>query len=139
MNSSIAQKGCSSNFSLAKKPEYSTTLFHQRIMKCDADVHEVMFTYIVLSGDTTMFQDIDERMPTTSAPEVMQIKVHLTTGAKPLDVASPSVAQACEGAPREHSPGYYFPDASGRSKGLRSGSRCNKSDRCSCAESRQDE
>ena len=47
----------------------------QRIMKCDADVHEEMCTYVVLSGDTTMFQDIGEHMPTTSAPEMMQIKV----------------------------------------------------------------
>ena len=47
----------------------------QRIMKFDADVHEEMCTYVVLSGDTTMFQDIGEHMPTTSAPETMQIKV----------------------------------------------------------------
>ena len=44
-----------------------------RIMQCDADVHEEVYTYVVLSGDTTMFQDIDERMPTTSAPETIQI------------------------------------------------------------------
>ena len=47
----------------------------QMIMKLDADVHEEMCTYVVLLGDTTMFQDIDEHMPTTSAPETMQIKV----------------------------------------------------------------
>ena len=46
-----------------------------RIMKCDADVHEQMCTFFVLSSDTTMFQDIDERMPTTSAPASMQFKV----------------------------------------------------------------
>ena len=46
----------------------------QRIMKFDADVHEEMCSYLVLSGDTTMFQDIGEHMPTTSAPEAMQIK-----------------------------------------------------------------
>ena len=40
-----------------------------------ADVHEETCTYVVLSGDTTMFQDIDEHMPTTSAPFSMQIKV----------------------------------------------------------------
>ena len=34
-----------------------------------------LFTYVVLTGDTTMFQDIDERMPTTPAPISMQIKV----------------------------------------------------------------
>ena len=38
----------------------------QRIMKFDADVHEEMCSYLVLSGDTTMFQV--EHMPTTSAP-----------------------------------------------------------------------
>ena len=41
----------------------------------DADVHEQICTYVVLSGDTTMFQDIGEHMPTTSVPETMQIKV----------------------------------------------------------------
>ena len=41
----------------------------------DADVHEQMSTYVVLSGDTTMFPDIDEGMPTTSSPLSMQIKV----------------------------------------------------------------
>ena len=85
----------------------------QRIMKCDADVHEEMCTCVVLSGDTTMFQDIDEHMPTTSAPISMQIKV----------ICPPeqnhSVAQACAEAPHGHSSGYCFPDASGR---------CNKSD-----------
>ena len=40
----------------------------------DTDVHEQMCTHVVVSGDTTMFQDIDERMPTTSAPYSMQIK-----------------------------------------------------------------
>ena len=93
-------------------------------MKCDADVHEEMRTYVVLSGDTTLFQDIDERMPTTSAPVSMQIKVICPPGVKPLDVdwtnkpTSPSVAQACAGAPHGHFSGYFFPDASGR---------CNKS------------
>ena len=48
---------------------------HQRIMKCDADVHVEMCTSVVLSDDTTVFQDIGEHMPTTSAPETMQIKV----------------------------------------------------------------
>ena len=28
-----------------------------RVMKCDADVHEEVYTYVVLSGDTTTFQD----------------------------------------------------------------------------------
>ena len=46
-----------------------------RITKCDADVHEQMCTSVVLLGNTTMFQDIGERMPTTSAPVSMQIKV----------------------------------------------------------------
>ena len=41
----------------------------------DADVHEQICTYVVLSGDTTIFQDIGEHMPTTSVPETMQIKV----------------------------------------------------------------
>ena len=44
----------------------------------DADVHEEMCTYVVLSDDTSLFQDIGERMPTTPAPETMQIKVICT-------------------------------------------------------------
>ena len=47
----------------------------QRFMKFVADVHEEMCSYLVLSGETSMFQDIGEHMPTTSAPEALQIKV----------------------------------------------------------------
>ena len=32
-------------------------------MKCDAGIHEETYTYVVLSGETTMFQGIGERMP----------------------------------------------------------------------------
>ena len=104
-------------------PEYSHDTPPQRIMKCDADVHEEMCTYVVLSGDTTMFQDIGERMPAKSAPISMQIKVicppernhSMYIGqANPI---SPSVAQACAGAPR-------------------SGSQVQQV-RCSCTEIRQ--
>ena len=48
---------------------------HQRIMKCDADVPEERCTYVVFSGDTTMFPGFSEHMPTTLAPEMMQIMV----------------------------------------------------------------
>ena len=49
--------------------------FPQRISKCDAGIHEETFTRVVLSGDTTMFQDIGEHIPTTSAPGALQTKV----------------------------------------------------------------
>ena len=44
-------------------------------MKFVADVHEEMCSYLVLSGDTSMFLNIGEHMPTASAPEALQIKV----------------------------------------------------------------
>ena len=47
----------------------------QNIMKCDVYIRTELHANVVLPGGTTMFQDIGEHMPTTSAPEAMQIKV----------------------------------------------------------------
>ena len=47
-------------------------------MKCDAGIHEETCTYVVLSGDTTMFPSFGERVPnelTVSALHTMQIEV----------------------------------------------------------------
>merc|ERR1711907_602185 len=51
--------------------------FHT-IMKCDVDIRKDLYSNIVLSGSTTMFQGIGERMTkelTALAPSTMKIKV----------------------------------------------------------------
>ncbi|CAE8629256.1 unnamed protein product [Polarella glacialis] len=50
----------------------------QSIMKCDVDIRKDLYANIVLSGGTTMFQGIGERMTkelTALAPSTMKIKV----------------------------------------------------------------
>jgi len=50
----------------------------QSIMKCDVDIRKDLYTNIVLSGGTTMFQGIGERVTkelTALAPSTMKIKV----------------------------------------------------------------
>ena len=50
----------------------------QSIMKCDVDIRKDLYSNIVLSGGTTMFQGIGERMTkelTALAPSTMKIKV----------------------------------------------------------------
>jgi len=50
----------------------------QTIMKCDVDIRKDLYQNIVLSGGTTMFQGIGERMTkelTALAPSTMKIKV----------------------------------------------------------------
>jgi actin beta/gamma 1 len=50
----------------------------QTIMKCDVDIRKDLYANIVLSGGTTMFQGIGERMTkelTALAPSTMKIKV----------------------------------------------------------------
>ena len=47
-------------------------------MKCDVDIRKDLYANIVLSGGTTMFQGIGERMTkelTALAPSTMKIKV----------------------------------------------------------------
>jgi len=50
----------------------------QSIMKCDVDIRRELYANVVLSGGTTMFQGIGERMTkelTALAPSTMKIKV----------------------------------------------------------------
>merc|ERR1711998_186887 len=50
----------------------------QSIMKCDVDLRRDLYANVVLSGGTTMFQGIGERMTkelTALAPSTMKIKV----------------------------------------------------------------
>merc|ERR1712031_94259 len=50
----------------------------QSIMKCDVDIRRDLYSNIVLSGGTTMFEGISERMTkelTALAPSTMKIKV----------------------------------------------------------------
>jgi len=50
----------------------------QSIMKCDVDIRKDLYSNVVLSGGTTMFQGIGERMTkelTALAPSTMKIKV----------------------------------------------------------------
>merc|ERR1711906_9788 len=50
----------------------------QTIMKCDVDIRKDLYANVVLSGGTTMFQGIGERMTkelTALAPSTMKIKV----------------------------------------------------------------
>ena len=51
---------------------------YNSIMKCDVDIRKDLYQNIVLSGGTTMFQGIGERMTkelTALAPSTMKIKV----------------------------------------------------------------
>jgi len=48
------------------------------IMKCDVDVRKSLYENIVLSGGTTMYKGIDERLTkevTKLAPQSMKVKV----------------------------------------------------------------
>ena len=50
----------------------------QSIMKCDVDIRKDLYSNVVLSGGTTMFAGIGERMTkelTALAPSTMKIKV----------------------------------------------------------------
>ena len=50
----------------------------QSIMKCDVDIRKDLYSNVVLSGGTTMFTGIGERMTkelTALAPSTMKIKV----------------------------------------------------------------
>ena len=50
----------------------------QSIMKCDVDIRKDLYSNIVLSGGTSMFQGVGERMTkelTALAPSTMKIKV----------------------------------------------------------------
>lgn len=54
-------------------------LTHQSINKCDVDVRKELFSNIVMSGGTTMFPGIAERMNkelTAMSPAAMKIKIY---------------------------------------------------------------
>ena len=72
----------------------------QRIIKCDAGMHEETCAHVVLSCDTTMFQGIVERMPNELAALPTRAKV-LGTGrrSKPL---SSSMTRPSAGTPPGH-------------------------------------
>lgn len=51
---------------------------YQSIMKCDVDIRKDLYSNIVMSGGTTLFPGIPERLSkevTTLAPSTMKIKV----------------------------------------------------------------
>nr|KAG5710330.1 hypothetical protein BaRGS_009046 [Batillaria attramentaria] len=53
-------------------------MINSSIMKCDADVHEELYANIVLSGGSTMFSGISDRMAkeiTTIAPAPKKVKI----------------------------------------------------------------
>jgi len=57
---------------------HDTTSTFQSIMKCDVDIRKDLYGNVVLSGGTTMFAGIGERMTkelTALAPSTMKIKV----------------------------------------------------------------
>ena len=60
-DSSDEQKCYSTEVSLAQLPVFHVTS-PQRIMKCDAGIHEETCTHVVLSGNTIMFQSFGERL-----------------------------------------------------------------------------
>jgi len=64
--------------SLVRKPLVSHDTMFQTIMKCDVDIRKDLYANIVLSGGTTMFSQIAERITkeiVALAPSTMKIKV----------------------------------------------------------------
>lgn len=54
-------------------------LTYQSIIKCDIDVRKELFSNIVMSGGTTMFNGIAERLNkevTALAPAAMKVKIY---------------------------------------------------------------
>lgn len=55
---------------------------YNSIMKCDVDIRKDLYANTVLSGGTTMYPGIADRMQkeiTSLAPSTMKIKVRITT------------------------------------------------------------
>merc|ERR1711939_883130 len=74
---SAALKCSSSLLSLERRPLVCTTALSRRL-KCDVDIRRDLYANIVLSGGTTMYPGIAERMTkelTALAPSTMKIKV----------------------------------------------------------------
>jgi len=63
---------------LGKEASGIADLSFQSIMKCDVDIRKDLYANVVLSGGTTMFSGIGERMTkelVALAPSTMKIKV----------------------------------------------------------------
>merc|ERR1711906_52488 len=63
---------------IGKESDGVHTTTYQSIMKCDVDIRKDLYSNVVLSGGTTMFAGIGERMTkelTALAPSTMKIKV----------------------------------------------------------------
>ena len=63
---------------LGKEASGVADLSFQSIMKCDVDIRKDLYANVVLSGGTTMFSGIGERMTkelVALAPSTMKIKV----------------------------------------------------------------
>jgi len=63
---------------IGREQEGVHSLTFQSIMKCDVDIRKDLYANIVMSGGTTMFQFIDERLQSSVvalAPQTMTIKI----------------------------------------------------------------
>jgi len=63
---------------IGKEAEGIHKTLYDSIMKCDIDIRKDLYGNIVLSGGTTMFEKIDERITkelTSLAPSTMEVKV----------------------------------------------------------------
>ena len=77
-NVSVARKCCSRQLSFGKEASGIHDTSFQSNMKCDVDIRKDLYANVVLSGGTTMFQGIGERMTkelAALAPSTMKIKV----------------------------------------------------------------
>ena len=78
LNVSVARRCCSSQVSLAKKASAVLDTSFLNKMKCDVDSRKNLYTSVVSSGGTAMFQRTSERMtkePTALAPPTMNFQV----------------------------------------------------------------
>merc|ERR1711941_8731 len=60
------------------KQEMETAATYNSIMKCDVDIRKVLYANVVLSGGSTMYPGIADRMQkeiTALAPSTMKIKI----------------------------------------------------------------
>merc|ERR1719223_2002481 len=74
---------------IGKEDDGVHQLTYDSIMKCDVDIRKDLYGNIVLSGGTTMFEGIAERMEkevTALAPSSMKIKIVAPPGAQVLRV-----------------------------------------------------
>ena len=60
VNASVSLKYCSNPVSAAKKLVASR--HNMSVMKCDVDIRKDLYANVMLSGGSTMFQGVDERM-----------------------------------------------------------------------------